>query len=735
MLKREKAMRTLPDELISLLQYVELNKSNWWEDTVDRSVLAILWLDDDSYSPQKIKFELENRLGFSVRLYEVQASIKRLSDQGIIVPNHSDQFCLTLEEKKILRNQVDNSKNQEKMVVEQFEKTLGPVCPNIDLDFLWNEFKQKFIIPLVSDLGIRVYEFFTKKRQDLPWISFIENFLEIVPNSSKLEVQNAISSFMDPTNDALSQFILDYLDAYLLISAYGLSTQTLQSLKKVSEGNIEFVVFLDTNVIFSLLDLHTNPSNETVLQLMELVQSIDDSLKISFVISPITLLETQDAIKFYRDQLNGSAYSVNLAEAAKIVGVSGVYRRYFERVEEAGRQINVSDYFDPYLNQLVPLLNSKSVHVFSEGDIDKYEKLPKVFQDIDLQKRFEDERYKREAKGIDQITKDVVLWHFVSDLRPSQTTSPLSAKYWVLTIDYRFLSFDRYKKKGADLVSVCIQPSQLIQLLRFFIPTSPQIGKILLGTIITPLLSRGLDGKAEQTVIRILRRLSRYEGIEDIPVEVISKLLTDENLKSQLSKIDGEEEENTIIREHIATELAQASKEIKEKEVVIESKEKQLENLAEKYTSLEKSSLEKINDLTIKLDQQQSKIDNLVSYQLTVDELKKKTKAFSNFRKLMSLYFIPYLILVPLAWFGIASFLLREKDLWLSYLVFGVLLILISIFSIKFILEQGAKEKYISNEKWYGWLQTKAKFGGVIWFVVSTLWTFFLDFIKSLLFN
>lgn len=724
-------MRTLPSELISLLQYVELNRSNWWEETVDRSVLAVLWSDKTPYSPQKIKYELEKRLEFNVRLYEIQASIKRLVAQGKILGDNTDRYIISIDQRGVINSQVNESLDLERKIITSFSNIISPSCESINSKQLWDEFKQRFLIPLVSDLGIRVYEFFTKKKQELPWVYYIENFLDIIPEECQKDVRQSITIFLDPDNDDLAQFILRYLDAYLLISAYGLSTQTLNTLKSVSEENIDFIIFVDTNVIFSLLDLHTNPSNETVSQLMELVSSVEKTFNICFVASPITLKETQDAIKYYRDQLAGSDFPLNLVEVGKFAGVSGVYRRYFDRVQEANQQINVIDYFEPYLSQIDPILGSKGVTVFKEGNVFEYESIPKVISDIDVQKRFENDRYKEHAKGIDQITKDVALWHFVQDQRKPHTTSPLHAKYWVLTIDYHFLSFDRFKKKGSDQIPICIHPSQLIQLLRFFVPSSPQIGKILLGTIITPIISRGLNGKTEQTIIRILKRLSRFEGIEDVPVGIITKMLADEALVTQLEKQNDVEKEDKIIHDRIAQELAQSSRLVEEKNKNIEQKTQEIDVLKEKL----QGSTERLDKLSEQFENQKIQIDEMSKEKKKEDERLFQKKSISDFRRVILAFLIPYILLLPTAWIGFKTITSLQQIPWIQYLVLGICVLLLTMISIWYVRNQGDKNQFISTRKWFIDFKKRTRLSSVFWFVISIVWVLILDYLETLLFS
>ena len=44
------------------------------------------------------------------------------------------------------------------------------------------------------------------------------------------------------------------------------------------------------------------------------------------------------------------------------------------------------------------------------------------------------------------VAHDTILWHLVNDQRPGYVEAPTDARDWILTVDFRLISFDSYKE-------------------------------------------------------------------------------------------------------------------------------------------------------------------------------------------------------------------------------------------------------------------------------------------------
>ncbi len=556
--------RRLPYQVVSLVHYVELSKADWWDTAVERCVLGGFWLLKGPAHISQLKKTIENELGLHLRTSEIKKALDALQKQKKILKLNDGRWKLSSEATKQLGQQVDEIGQLRGIVQKKFEKIARDACPNLDAGRVWTSFIDEFLIPLIQDVGARVYEFFGRGgRQGREWTSYTEQFLSRISEQCRDRFNQVIFDFLNPDDSDVKKFILSYLDAYFVIAASGLSSEISNKLRGLRDSNIEFIMFVDTNFVFSILGLHSNPLNEAANDLMEMVSALPPGLNVRFVVSSVTLTEIRQSIRYYHDQLGDSRYSANLATAVVHKGISGVYKAYFEHIREAGKEISPSEYFEPYETDLHQILNGKGVNILND-DIGKYENYPNVIDDIDRQVAYEARKYGARAKSKRQVTNDVVLWHFVRDRRDvNLSQSPLEAKYWIITVDYRFLNFDRFKAEKEDIMPLCMLPSQFIQILKFFVPRSPKLDKMILSTMRFPLITREFDVQAEKMTLRILNRLARFE-IDDLPIEVVEKVITNQALRSRLKEDISDDMKNEAIRDTLVQEYEKIIHEQKE---------------------------------------------------------------------------------------------------------------------------------------------------------------------------
>ncbi len=574
-------MRTLPHSLICLIHYAELNNAGWWDEAIDRYTLAELWLLKEPAPGQQIRKGILKNLLLDIKAQELNKALARLKAKGDIISFGDGRYKLSNETLQRLEACVESACTLEQTVQEDFCQRVRLACPNLDPIQTWKLLTDQFIVPFVMNEGARTYSYFVINTKSSPWVSHADTFLALIPVSYREQMRQVVHDFFTRDDSAISSFLLSYLDAYFLLSASGLPAKTLKVLTQVAQDKITFAIFVDTNFVYSILGLHDNPSNEAATDLMELVQSASDHLRVQFFIKQSTLDETQGSIKYHRAQLANTPYPPNIAEAAlgRGVEISGVYKTFFERVKASGRSINPADYFAPYENNLTQILAEKGVTAFPESTSGRYEETLEVIEDIEAAEKYEKDKYGQDTKSEQQLTHDVVLWHFVRDQRGTNISSPLHAKYWIVTVDYRFLGFDRHKTGTGYRLPVCMHPNQLIQMLRFFVPRSPQFEKTLLGMMRLPIISREFNTKAEQVSIRIMNHLARHEGIEDLQVDTIASVVADDTLRSQLNNINNDEEEATIIQDTLAGQL-------RAHELLLERQSQEITGLKEHITTL-----------------------------------------------------------------------------------------------------------------------------------------------------
>jgi hypothetical protein len=163
-----------------------------------------------------------------------------------------------------------------------------------------------------------------------------------------------------------------------------------------------------------------------------------------------------------------------------------------------------------------------------------------------------------------ELEHDVSLWHHVRDNRPPVGESPLQASTWVVTVDFRFIKFDRFKRRlDRSSVPICVHPTTFVQMLQFWIPRNQEFEEAVVGSLRLPFLFQRFDPKAEQVTVDILQVMSRFSNLKDIDEELATKILVNDALRDRMLRTRDEDTRLELVREVLIDELDELRVELK----------------------------------------------------------------------------------------------------------------------------------------------------------------------------
>ena len=129
-------------------------------------------------------------------------------------------------------------------------------APSIEPEECWQFFNDDCLVPLVGALGARTYELLSGTPQDIEATIWTPQFFDHYPRELAQALRASIVSFLDPKNPTVRSYVLRTLNAYFFVEVINLRGETLEALDDWRERPVAFTVFLDTNFLFSVLDLH-----------------------------------------------------------------------------------------------------------------------------------------------------------------------------------------------------------------------------------------------------------------------------------------------------------------------------------------------------------------------------------------------------------------------------------------------------------------------------------------------
>lgn len=736
-------MKNLPAELISLIHYVELSDAGWWEKTKERCLLSIMWGLKKPVQINQIQVEIRKQMGVNLKRGEISSCLGLLESKDKVISMPNNYFKISESSYEELTRDLEAASELEERVRSRFFDRVKSITNNIDPACLWGRFIDCVLIPLVKDSGAKVYDLLFQRGQSFSSLELnMDEFLSDIPEELVVPFRKIILEFFDPEDDATRKFILMYLEAYFVVASTGLSYKASQMIQGLREKKLELLIFVDTNFVFSILGLHSNPLNEAASDLMELVKEVtkeSDYFDIKFVIHPMTLVEAQRAIKKRKVELGNIIYPPNLAQAASRVGpISGIDSTFLLEVASSPDGINPFDHYSIYEIGLETILDDLGIMKFPEDSSFKFRTLPEVIEDTEKQIRFEQEKYRSKAKSENMIENDVVLWHIIRNMRDPNIRMPIEGKYWIVTVDYRYLQFDRFKMRTEGSQPICILPAQLIQVMRLFIPRSEEFEKIILKNLRFPMGFNNTSPEFEKVNARIFRRIVTLEGISKLPVDTIAKVFHDDMLRRFLSEQESPSESDEI--EEIKNSL---TRQIKVYEGTVSDYQSELkkEKAEKEKLRIEKTTLQEQIDFLV--DEKEKDKNELLGEIQQLKEWKQQQEESEISRKLSiqtrreKLLFwcktaITLLIcfgIILVAWSALFPLFTMQQ---LGYLILSVLTALLLLISVRIVVNMGRRIASITEQKWFSWISQKTSILSIVLLVFSVIGILLVGLIQEL---
>ena len=547
--------RHLPNSVYDLIEHVELNKSGWWDAALSNVILATIWIYGKPVRSAEVGDLLVSSFSLKIPTDRITEGIERLKSQGDLDVGGDDHVVPSSHVMDQMDARLTAAQQNEDTVRDAFLKKAGNCCAPYSPEETWNLFNREFLLPLIDVVGARTIHLMGgDQASDADVAALTDKFVGHFEYAQQPALRSAIGGFLDPSDANVRRYVTEHLDASFLVKASGLTKDAIAGISKFGEKPPTFRLFLDTNFLFSLLNLHENPSNEASQSLGRTIQQVSSHLTVRMhVISP-TMDEIKRTLRASLADLNGLRMSPALADAALEVGVSSITMRFARANSEAVQPISPQDYFEPYLSDLTPILKDKGITVYNE-QMDGYRHRQDVIDDLHEIASVKGEHESERQRRYNSALHDSILWHFVHDRRPAVFESPLEAVFWVVTNDYKLINFDRRRRRALKSdTEVCIHPAELVQILRLWEPRSTDMEQALMGVLRLPFMFYGFDPGKEAASMRILKALSRFDHIGELKTEAIRDIVLSDAVRSKTGEATSEEEEIEIIRDALLAE-------------------------------------------------------------------------------------------------------------------------------------------------------------------------------------
>jgi hypothetical protein len=524
--------------------------------------------------------------------YEISNILELLIASNALLYNEP-YYTLSEDAKQEIFKTNLKTKEESERRFQQFEKILKTLSLD-DFDeketkLLWDVFNE-YLMGCFMEFGRKAIEIF------LPYSAITFTREEYIHQSAigQLEsdrLKQIFKRLLLEYPNQLSNLELRYL-TFLADRAerfYSLGIEKSEYQKLSSLQIKDLVVVLDTNVLYSILDLHSHPENAAVGEILKIAR--EKQIDIRLVYIGKTYSELAKAKLYFENNIPKDNFRPGHIKALLASNkIDAVSTEYFK-----GKLVN-SNYPHPAdrIAYAGDLLKSKGTnlynHPFPKLDRDEEYLNTKIEDYYDFEIKYNEEA---QQKGYDiRLNKadrkkehDVYLREAVIELKKKYSNEN-ELKFVCLTLDNSLVNFDHYmfKKSGVKAKEIInpnfLVPSVFLKKIRPFIPIiSKDYRKAFITSLTSPTYS--LDDKGQNKIVIKSMTYFKSLGIED--EEVLINCIKRELFLEEFSSLDSSEQiEQFILSEvgkeikHIVEEKDKIQSQNREKEKAIEEKERLL---------------------------------------------------------------------------------------------------------------------------------------------------------------
>jgi hypothetical protein len=534
---------------IKLFNTLSLSSSDTREETLKSIILNALYENEKSITRDQLIESIDILFDLEPYQPELIFVLENLIKQNII-SEQSNKVFLTPEVRLKLKEQYQEYSGLENDRYNNFKEFLKKTYPELtdkQCRFVWDSYLE-YLLNCFYHYGedaLLVLNPNLGKEQNEKEIN--HDFLRAIYTKLNDEtLVNVLKYVIDNYADNLSADDLDYLDSLaqktLAFTSLGYDPKSLTILEDINL--IDWTVYLDTNVLFSLLGLHIHPENEACKNLIQLIKENHHHLKIAFRVSELTLKELVGKKSDFDDlDLNLTAPAIRaLLKSRRIDEFS---RQFYESLlNHREETLDPRDIID-----LAPITLEKGYSVKISRNRKQLEALGDSFIETRIQdylRYVQDKNEFRQSfagshnislrelfKSDNQARHDIMLREFIIDSRHTKMKEKPRAftdlKYFAISLDDVLIAYDKNEAKIKEPefpYPVFFKPSFLLNKLIRLLPI--KITSSYKKAFFKALSSRGFNKDIKRS--RDIQKVVNYLKIHGIDNETVILNLISEDL-------------------------------------------------------------------------------------------------------------------------------------------------------------------------------------------------------------
>lgn len=531
---------------------------------------------------------LESKFGLQIPEHEIYYAIDRLMTDKMIKKNDTGEYILDNSLSRNLEKEIKESIELETRIRNDWAEELNRKYSSLEFNTFWtclrNYLSEAFLrhgIQAVSllDPSIELDNFYSHSLTEILDTAVID-----VSSEQQKDVKQAVSSFVATAGQYpdRTKYISQLADGAFSYFSLATSPKVAQRFR---EHLSPLVLYLDTNLLFGILELSVNPQEIVASELIRVIQKYN--FPFSLKQHPKTQDELDSTIAWYESSFSQRYWSRSISGVAISWNcLNGVELEYHKAFYKTG--IDVHSFFLPYHHTDI-LLKKKQIEIDETVDISS----PISEDEATLIAEYEDFLLARgKSKGYKAIEHDMTVLSHVRKLR-SHKRSTLDAGTQLITCDYSLCSFDWETSKRNGTRPCTVLPNHFWQILRPFIPSDENFDKSFAETFAIPEF-RIITNGAAQAASKMISLMAAYNNF---PEDTAISLLTNDVLIEQLQKAETDEEFQKFVEMAIISENSQLTEENAALSEMVVHEQIERRNIDQRAQSLEEEIKNKEKNL------------------------------------------------------------------------------------------------------------------------------------------
>jgi hypothetical protein len=590
----------------------------------------------------KSENEAANRIkeiyGISIRENIIQSNLDKLLQSGEVYRDRSSrQYQLEINCASKIRQRIEDASQLEATVKNKWFEEIKLELKEIEEEnygLLW-----KCLITYLSNVfeqhGIQTLRLLNPSvkidSDDQKSLSVIVEQIRKENNDifTKDILTRSINQFIINADEVRTNYLSQLADATFTSFALTSDAETVSFLNN-RYNNLQ--LFLDTNFIFGILDLHKNSEDGAAREILDEIKKS----KLPFILCyhPETLAEFKRAFDTKAMYVRATKWTRETSRVAlKIDGLSPLEELFHRK--NIDNEIDPAVFLDKYNHVDLILKDLGFIEYIPKRIIDLEH--AEIETDVEAYQDFYDLIPNRKFKSFQGFKHDVLVIREVRSLN-SKKTKFLESHAFFISSDFILAKFEKKYYKRTWEINYVVSPSVFLQLVRPFIESDYNSNKRFIDTFSIPEL-RTFEIDYSSTRSKTLQILN--DNYHDTSIETKVNILRDQVLLEKLSQLnDDHDKQNQLIENHIALENKVLAENKRKVESDLNSMKLEKEAIELENIFAQKNAAVIQNEKHVLLKMNSDALDTIASKERDIYELKNTFDVMSieqqiEFKKLL----------------------------------------------------------------------------------------------------